>query len=93
MVFDPKAWNPRLFTPGKFFRHAYPGVERLVSLANISQGPNTLAYFAAASVSVEKEVVRHWHQSKRDQVRRILQLPPPAITTEDKELNKLEQVF
>jgi hypothetical protein len=31
-------------------------------------------------------------QAKRDQIRRILQLPPPATTTEDKEKTKQEQV-
>ncbi len=31
-------------------------------------------------------------QSKRDQIRRILQLPPPATTLEDKEKTKKEQV-
>ncbi len=31
-------------------------------------------------------------QSKRDQIRRILQLPPPATTAEDKEKTKKDQV-
>lgn len=31
-------------------------------------------------------------QSKRDQIRRILQLPPPAASQEDKEKTRQEQV-
>jgi len=32
-------------------------------------------------------------QNKRDQIRRILQLPPPATTPEDKEITKQDQVY